>query len=68
MAIKVNHISKSFKQEDKDILQVLDDINLDIKDREFICLLGPSGCGKTTILRLLAGFEKPTDGEFLFHG
>lgn len=63
MAIKVNHISKSFKQEDKDILQVLDDINLDIKDREFICLLGPSGCGKTTLLRIIAGLDKPDIGE-----
>lgn len=41
----------------------LKDINLTIEDGEFIAILGPSGCGKTTLLRLLAGFNKPTDGE-----
>jgi NitT/TauT family transport system ATP-binding protein len=63
LAIKVDHVNKSFKQEEKNVLQVLDDINLDIKDREFICLLGPSGCGKTTLLRIIAGLDKPDSGE-----
>ena len=40
--------------------KVLDDIDLTINDGEFLTLLGPSGCGKTTILRLIAGFERPT--------
>lgn len=39
------------------------DLNLHIKDKDFITLLGPSGCGKTTILRMLAGLESPTEGE-----
>lgn len=43
--------------------QVLDDIYLEIKQGEIICLLGPSGCGKTTLLRLIAGLEKPSDGD-----
>ena len=47
---------------------VLDDINLYIRDKEFLTLLGPSGCGKTTTLRLIGGFETPTSGKILFEG
>src|SRR5918996_1445214 len=43
-------------------------IDLEIKPGEFFTLLGPSGCGKTTTLRLLAGFEQPTDGQVLLDG
>jgi NitT/TauT family transport system ATP-binding protein len=42
----------------------LHDINMDIKDGEFVCLLGPSGCGKTTLLRILAGLESKSIGDF----
>ncbi len=45
---------------------ILDELNLDIKDKEFITLLGPSGCGKTTTLRLIAGFLEPDSGDILF--
>lgn len=47
-------------------LQVLSDINLDVRDGEFIAVLGPSGCGKTTLLRLVAGFEKAQSGTISF--
>lgn len=46
--------------------QVLDDLSLYIRDREFITLLGPSGCGKTTILRVIAGFLDPDEGDVIF--
>jgi putrescine transport system ATP-binding protein len=46
----------------------VDNITLDIYEREFFALLGPSGCGKTTLLRMLAGFEKPTLGRVLVDG
>ena len=45
---------------------VLDKFDATFKNGEFITLLGPSGCGKTTMLRIIAGFEKPTDGTVLF--
>ena len=48
--------------------KALSDINLAIKKGEFFSLLGPSGCGKTTLLRILAGFETPDDGEVTFDG
>lgn len=47
---------------------VLEDLSLDIKDKEFLTLLGPSGCGKTTILRVIAGFVKPDLGNVYFDG
>jgi putrescine transport system ATP-binding protein len=46
----------------------IDKINLDIYTREFFALLGPSGCGKTTLMRMLAGFETPTEGTILLSG
>lgn len=47
----------------KDDVTALQDINLDIKEGEFICVLGPSGCGKSTLLKIIAGFLKPSEGE-----
>ena len=61
--IELKNISKSF-----DGQTVLDNINLDIYDNEFLTLLGPSGCGKTTTLRLIGGFETPDSGDVIFLG
>ena len=61
--IELKGISKSFDGE-----VVLSDMNLYIRDREFVTLLGPSGCGKTTTLRLIGGFETPDTGDILFDG
>ncbi len=49
-------------------LQALKGVSLDIHEKEFFTLLGPSGCGKTTLLRSIAGFEKPNSGRILFNG
>lgn len=46
----------------------VNNVSLSIESGEFFCLLGPSGCGKTTILRMIAGFEKPTSGEIILNG
>lgn len=69
MAIEIKNINKSFhgRGSDHDI-KVLDDVNLNIEDGEFVCLLGPSGCGKTTLLRLIAGLDQPTSGEVIADG
>ena len=47
---------------------VIDDLNLYIRENEFLTLLGPSGCGKTTTLRIIGGFEQPDEGKVLFDG
>lgn len=47
---------------------VVDDLDLDIYENEFVTLLGPSGCGKTTTLRMIGGFEYPTSGEIIVNG
>lgn len=57
----------SFKYSDSNKL-VLENISMDVKEGEFVCLLGQSGCGKSTFLRLLAGLEKPTGGEIKLAG
>ena len=51
-----------------DGVTVLDDLNLYIRENEFLTLLGPSGCGKTTTLRILGGFEQPNKGKVIFDG
>lgn len=61
--IDICHLRKSFFG-----LQVLKDINFSIRKGEFVTLLGPSGCGKTTLLRLLAGFLSPDEGQILLEG
>ena len=61
--IRLNGISKSYDGE-----TVLDNMDLEIHDKEFITLLGPSGCGKTTTLRIIGGFETPDAGEVFFGG
>ena len=61
--IELKNITKSFDGE-----VVLNGINLDVYDNEFITLLGPSGCGKTTTLRIIGGFETPDAGDVLFLG
>ena len=49
-------------------LQVLEDIDLQVAEGEFVCLLGPSGCGKSTLLNTIAGFETPTAGRITIDG
>ncbi len=61
--IELKGISKSYDGE-----KVINNMNLYIKDGEFITLLGPSGCGKTTTLRIIGGFENADDGQLYFDG
>ena len=61
--IELKGISKSYDGE-----KVIDNMNLYIRDKEFITLLGPSGCGKTTTLRIIGGFESQDEGDLYFDG
>ena len=59
--VVIRKLSKQFQRRD-DSLLVLQDIDLEVRDGEFVCLLGPSGCGKSTLLNLVGGFDRPTSG------
>ena len=61
--VELKNVTKAF-----DGQVVLDNINLDIYDNEFLTLLGPSGCGKTTTLRIIGGFESADQGDVIFMG
>lgn len=66
----LNHVTKTFETdtEPSGRKYVLKDLNLTIKDKEFICVLGKSGGGKSTLLNLVAGYLKPTSGEIIVNG
>ena len=61
--ILLENINKSYGEK-----QILKNLNLYVRDKEFVTLLGPSGCGKTTTLRLIGGFETPDSGNIYFNG
>lgn len=61
--IELKNVGKSF-----DDVVVVEDFNLEVKKGEFVTFLGPSGCGKTTTLRMIAGFEIPTEGHITLNG
>jgi putative ABC transport system ATP-binding protein len=60
--VRIQNVSKSYRRDSLEI-PVLDNINLDIPEGEFLALMGPSGSGKTTLLNLIAGIDKPNNGE-----
>ena len=62
--LESRNIEKYFIHDGKP-LKMLDGIDLNVEDGEFVCIVGPSGCGKTTFLRIAAGLEKPDDGQIL---
>lgn len=64
--IKVKNICKTFNSEKNIVLHALNNINLEIKKNEFICIVGASGCGKSTLLRIIAGLENATKGKIFY--
>jgi NitT/TauT family transport system ATP-binding protein len=65
--LELRHVSVSMNDRGR-VIPVLDDISLEIPDRQFVCIAGPSGCGKSTLLRLMMGLIPPTAGTVLNHG
>jgi len=63
IAVELLNVTKCFGE-----VVAVDNVSLKVRDGEFFALLGPSGCGKTTTLRLMAGFETPTEGEIYIQG
>ena len=61
--VKLEQVNKKYGEN-----HVVRNLNMDIQEGEFLTMLGPSGCGKTTTLRMIAGFEMPSDGEILVEG
>jgi NitT/TauT family transport system ATP-binding protein len=68
MNLELRDISKTFMAEKGESVESLSNINLTVKNEEFVCLLGPSGCGKTTLLRIIAGLDYPTTGTVMLGG
>ena len=66
--ISVRHVTKSFAGAADKAIPVLEGIDLEVADSEFVALLGRSGSGKSTLLRCIAGLIAPTSGEVLFRG
>ncbi len=67
MKLDLINVSKTYFS-DKGKVKALEDINLEVREGEFLCIVGPTGCGKTTLLRLIAGLERPTSGRILLDG
>lgn len=68
-AVQIRNLVKEFTDpRTNSLVRAVNDIDLEVEEGEFFALLGPSGCGKTTTLRVIAGFEDPTEGELLIGG
>ena len=68
VSVDVRAVRKVFDAQTSQSITVLDQVSVSINQNEFFTLLGPSGCGKTTLLRLVAGFDHPTEGAILLDG
>ena len=62
MSVVLKRVHKSFKHKGREV-RVLNDVNLNVEDGEFVCVIGPSGCGKSTLISLVAGLEFPDTGQ-----
>jgi sulfonate transport system ATP-binding protein len=68
--LQLRNITKMFGTSSlsKSYITAVDNVSLQIDEGEFVCFVGPSGCGKSTLLNILAGLDKPTEGEIIFNG
>lgn len=65
--IKTNHLTKVYRTEEV-ATKALNDINIEIKEGEFVSVMGPSGCGKSTLLNVMGMIDSQDEGEYLFNG
>ena len=65
--LRIEGVNRIYKDEESEVT-ALSDINLEVRKGEFISIIGASGCGKTTLLRLIAGLDKPQSGELTLGG
>lgn len=65
--VSVQGLNKQFRRADGSVVNAIDDVSFDVHEGDFIVLLGPSGCGKTTLLRSVAGLERPDSGTIRIH-
>ncbi|MDQ0252932.1 iron(III) transport system ATP-binding protein [Evansella vedderi] len=65
-SVTLKNVTKTFHDDNNNLVHAVSDVNLTIEQGEFATLLGPSGCGKTTTLRMVAGFEEVTQGDIYF--
>jgi NitT/TauT family transport system ATP-binding protein len=66
--LEVRHVCQSFPGAAGGSVEILHDINLEIREHEVVAILGPSGCGKSTLMRAIIGLEPPTSGQILYRG
>lgn len=66
MKVLIEHLSKTYGDRNGEATPALDDINLQVRENEFLVVVGPSGCGKSTLLNIIAGLLAPTSGQVVF--
>ena len=69
--LQIKNVTKKFRRahtDGIDYVTAIDDVNLSIAEAQFVCFVGPSGCGKSTLLNILAGLDRPTQGEVILNG
>jgi NitT/TauT family transport system ATP-binding protein len=64
--LKIEHLGKTYG-EGKQAVEAIGDLDFEVREKEFVCVVGPSGCGKTTLLKCMSGLLEPTKGRVLLH-